>query len=267
VELKIDGKKLAMEVDGRKFEFSDHRLDVHAQRVFMKARTEAFKYGLNFIYDAAEGTITAKTVTGRTIESFSASETHGLEVRYAPRDKEVAAITEPRSPQEAKWEMSRYHGSVKLLGENQGIESPHWFEMNEALHRYIIDTRNSKEYSKRPELGTIGENLGSAVLTKLDWTEIERHPFETRRGPGPEWYKHGTDILFREPVTNRLYLFEFKCWRNSHTTTEKAYKEVMGRQSDEKEHRKWGKISGAYIAVVILDGRDRIGELRIKRVW
>jgi hypothetical protein len=168
---------------------------------------------------------------------------------------------------EVKWEMPQYLEKVKLLGENLGIESPHWFEIDETLHRYILDTRNSDERQKRSELGKIGDNLGATILTKLGWTEVERHPFETRRGPGPEWYKHGTDILFREPVTNQLYLFEFKNLKNFNIGVERAYREVSERESDEKVHGKWGKISGAYIAIVNLDGRDRIGELYVKRVW
>lgn len=266
VALQLEGRKLAMEVDGRKFEFSEHRLDVHALRVFMKAKTEAFKYDLHFIYDATEGTIIPKTVKGRFIESFSSSQ-QGLEVKYAPRDKDVAALPEPRLLPEVKWEMPQYLEKVKLLGENLRIESPHWFEADEALHRYILDTRNADEYSKRGELGTIGENLGTAILTKLGWTEVERHPFDSRRGPGPEWYKHGTDILFREPVTDQLYLFEFRNWQNSRVAMDKTADEVMSRRNREKTHRTLGKISGAYIAIVDLDKRSTIGELRVKRVW
>lgn len=126
------------------------------------------------------------------------------------------------------------------------------------------EKRKSSEDSLRGEIATIGENLGVALLTKLEWGKIERHPFD----PGLEWYRHGTDIAARNPTTNELYIFELRWWQSSKSAEKRTTDEVMGRRIDEGSHPLTGEeIRGAYIAIVDLDKGSKTGELRIKRVW
>jgi hypothetical protein len=266
VALQLEGKKLGMEVDGRRHEINEYRLGVHALRIFLKAKTQGFKYDLHFIVDANEGTVTAKTARGRTITSFASTETRGLQVRYLPRKGDLGfEHTESRHISEGRWERSQFLDKVSLIGESGEIEGRHRFQPNDDLNEYMWN-RIAASGGARGEIGGLGEDLGAALVTKLGMNELESHPFD-KAGPGREWYKHGTDLLCRDPATGELLLFEFRWWRNIDSAVQRTRDEVRKRRDREGEHPKWGRISGAYIAVLHLEVRSNAGEFFVEKVW
>ena len=104
-----------------------------------------------------------------------------------------------------------------------------------------------------------------AVLYRLGWEVVARHPF-SEYGPGPESYKHGTDVLMRNK-RGELFLFEIRWWDDTSAALESAKEEVMRRAPDEKSRGEWGQIRGAYIAGINLRMKSKVGELHIERVW
>jgi len=265
IMLQLEGKKLAMEVDERKYQFTEYGLDVHTMRVMLKGEVEGFNRGICLIYDADEGTILPTARNNKPIRAFVSSETRGLEARYVLPESTTRVETKPQSFSESRWEMSQFLEKIELQGDSKTIEGIHAFKVDDILHQYIQD-RRKMPVNARHEIGDVGEDLGGAIVAKLGWIEVERHPFDLR-GPGRECYLHGTDSLFRNPETNEFYLFELRWWQNTDAAMDKAIGEVKERKLGEEMHPKWGKISGAYIAIVDLDKASKVGDLRVKRVW
>jgi hypothetical protein len=261
----LEGKNLALEVDGRKHRFTEYGLGVDVMRPMLKGEVEGFKRGLCFTFDATERTVRPAARNNKRIMAFESSETRGLMAKYTVSDS-IEVKSEIWPTLETKWKVNQFLENMNLLGERGGIQSVQRFEISDALHEYIQAERNSDKYSKRGEIGEIGENFGVAILIKQGYSLLERHPFDSN-GPGPQWYKHRTDSLHSDPTTKEPYLFEFRWWQNSRAAEKTARDEVLNRQGFERVHERWGRISGAYIAIVRLDKGSRIGELRVERVW
>lgn len=262
--LEVEGRNLSLDVDGRKYRFTDHSLDVHTMRVMLKGEVEGFKRGVCFIFDANEGTMVATARNNKRILAFESSETRGLVARYKLPESGGPSL-EASHLDGRRWEMSEFIEKTDLIGERKPMEGSHAFEVDSTLLHYI-QGRRKIPLNSRQEIGDVGEDLGAAVVTKLGWIEVERHPFDLR-GPGRGCYLHGTDCLFRNPKTNELFLVEFRWWQDSRAADEKTLQIVRERRASEQNHEKWGEISGAYIAIVDLDKSSKIGELRVKRAW
>jgi hypothetical protein len=263
VKLELQGKRLTINVDDRKYRFIEYGLDVHTMRAMLRGQVEGFKRGVCFIFDANEGTMVPMAGDTKRIRGFEASETRGLLARYTLPEN-YGIEEESKLTREGRWKTPQFLERIRI--EKDGpMEKSHPFEIDDVLFEYSRQRRSAPK-NMRAEIGDVGENLGAALITKLGWTEVERHPFDIR-GPGREWYKHGTDSLFRSPETNELFLFEFRWWQNSRAADKKTVLRVIERQGDESVHDKWGKISGAFVAIVDLDKSAKVGELRVRRAW
>lgn len=266
--LHLEGDRMELRVDGRGFLLENYRLDTNALRAFLKTQVSGYKREFYFVYDPVKEETTAKYAGSKEIKAIELSPTGALKFRYGEIEETQLAASEMTTPNlhQSKLEFSK---AIQLLEDTKKIDGNHKFEETEELDSYIgKQLENLKVASKeyRIQKGSIGEDIAAAVITKLGLVEVERHPFD-ENGPGKEYYRHGSDILFKNDTSNEFFLFEPKWWGNTDAASKKAVQDMLSRQPDEREHRKWGKIAGAYIAIVSLDSGNRVGEVQLKRVW
>ncbi|HUI00603.1 MAG TPA: hypothetical protein VLX56_03110 [Nitrososphaerales archaeon] len=278
VRLSLERDRLHLEVDGRRFEAKHHELGVHRLHRFLNLEVEPFKHDIRLWIEGDR--VAPKLAQSSRLEkegarpepiawrikSFAASE-RGLEVRFAMGDRTVTM----RSGQESlgeKMSMEEISEKVKVVPGDR-LEANHQIRIEDDLASYINDRMARAKWSNSPyflERGGIGEDLGAAAWSKMGYEELERHPFD-RNGPGRDPFKNGTDALSRNRKTGELVLVELRWWRDVDAGLEKAVKEVRNRHDDEKEHPKYGRISGAYVASLKLDLGSNRGELHVKRAW
>jgi hypothetical protein len=165
--------------------------------------------------------------------------------------------------------------SMKEISQRLAVESSDKFEgthsirISDDLASHLNERLEWTRGTNSPyffERAGIGEDLGSAAVSKMGWNEIERHPFN-RSGPGSDPHKTGTDILFRNRETRELIVVEFRYWKDDEAAMEDGLRRVERRRDDEESHPVYGDIGGAYVASLSLDLRSNGGELRVKRAW
>ena len=267
VTLGLEGNKLSMRVDGKDFEAKSYSLDANKLRAFLTVEFEPFKKEFSFWFDGE--TFTAKYRGEKTIDSFSVSE-KGLKMIYPSTGQEFATRPDTELSQKDVTEMPQILQGLQLIGENGEIEGFHRFRADESVRSYIVGrlslARAQGEMQGKLERGSLGEDIAATLVTKLGWTETARHPFSSL-GTGRGSEKRGTDSLFRSDSTGELYLVEVKWWNNPNTAMTEASEELLRRRVKEENDQTWGKIRGAYIAIIDYDLRNMKGGLRVKRVW
>ncbi len=278
VRLSLEGEKLYLDVDGKKFLAKSHSLDVHHLQTFLNLEVEPFKQDIRFWYDG-ERTTPKFAQPSRPMEdgskpkpiswgirSFRASE-RGLEVTFVMGERIVTTRAAPESLKE-RMPMKEIEGRIKVVAGDK-LEGNHSIRIEDDVVSYINDRITRTKWLNSPyffERGSLGEDIGSTVFSRLGYEEVTRHPFDPN-GPGGDPYKTGSDALYRNRKTGELVLVEFKWWENSDAAVESALEEVRGRRGRETNDPQHGHISGAYVASLNLSLKSNRGELRVKRAW
>ena len=268
VRLSLEGEKLYLEVDGRRFEAKGYQQDASRLRRYLKVEVEPFQRDFRFWDDGEK--ITAKFGDSWTIQSFTANE-KGLSIRYQMGSRAIiGSFLSPSDKTVLDEGILRTDGisaEVKMISELGLIERSHTFENSVSLHNYIYtrltQATSISESKYLEERGDLGEDLSIGVLTKFSLVEVERHPFSANPGRGS--HKPGTDVLMRN-TKGELVLFELKWHRNPDAALGRGHRELRERKSKEKEY-KGERISGAYIAVLDYKMKSRQGGLRVERDW
>ena len=190
-------------------------------------------------------------------------------MKYSMSGRLLTARSDASLLKENRLEVPEVIQSVKLLEYKEEIEGMHRFLLESPVYERVYERLtaaiNISQGNYFGERGELGENIGVAVLCRLGWEVVARHPF-SEYGPGPESYKHGTDVLMRNK-RGELFLFEIRWWDNTSAALESGKEEVMKRAPDEKSRGEWGQIRGAYIVGINLRMKSKVGELHIERVW
>jgi len=263
VTLSLEGKKLHMEVDGKRFEAKSFELDHWYLKTFLKAEFEPYKREVRFWYDGEK--VTPKFGQSRKIKSFGASE-HGIEFTYEMNGRTITTRASPEFLKE-KMPMEELSEKVRVFPGKE-TEGNHRVEIGDDLYAYAygrITRAKASESAYYFERGGLGEDIGSAAFAKMGWNEVCRHPFDPN--PGRDPHKRGTDALFLNQDTGELVLVEFRWWEDADGGIGSALTEVKRRKDDETRHLEYGEISGAYVASLSLSLRSNWGELRVKRAW
>jgi hypothetical protein len=251
---------------------------VHRLQTFLDLEVEPFKQDIRLWIEGERTTANfaqssrllnegakPEPITWR-IKSFATSN-RGLEVTFEMGSRTITTRS-GRESLEQRMPMEWFSERVNVIPADR-LEANHGVRIDDDLVSHIRDRLTRTKWVRSPyffERGGLGEDIGAAAWSKFGYEELERHPFDPN-GPGREPFKNGTDVLFRNRNTGELVLVELRWWRNTDAGLVKAVEEVRERHEDEKEHPKYGRIGGAYVASLELDiGRNR-GELRVKRAW
>ena len=267
VTLILEGSKLSIRVAGKNFEAKSHSLNVYELRASLRAKFDPFKKEFSFWFNGE--TVTAKYGGDKVIDSFSLS-AKGLKMTYVGARPEFATRSITELSKKDLADTPQILSGLQLMGEKKEIEGIHPFRADESIRSYIIDRLSlaqvQGDMQGKLERGSIGEDIAATLLNKLGWTETARHPFSSA-GIGRGSEKKGTDSIFRSDSTRELYLVEVKWWKNSNTAMQAASEELLRRRPDEEGNQVWGRIGGAYIAVIEYDLGEMEGKLHVKRVW
>jgi hypothetical protein len=279
VRLSLEGEKAFLEVDGRKFEAKYHQLGVHHLQTFLSLEIEPFKQDIRLWIEGDR--VTANFAQSSRlmnegakpepitwwIKSFATSE-RGLEVTFVMGSRTITTRSGRESLGE-KMSMKEISERIEVVVRGDRLEGSHSIDIQEDLVSHLSDRILRTKVTKSPyffERGGLGEDLGAAIVSKIEFDEIERHPFDSN-GPGSDPKKGGTDALYRDRKTGKLVLVEFRWWQNHEMAMEQGLARVKGRQRRETTHPRYGEISGAYVAVLKLDLGSNRGELHVKRAW
>ncbi len=278
VRLSLEGERLYLEVDGKRFLAKSYRLDVHHLQTYLSVEMKPFKQDIRLWYDG-ERTTAKLAQSSRPMEdgskpnpiswrirSFAASE-RGLEVTFAMGDRTVTTRSAPDAPSE-RMSMEEISQRIRVdVGDR--LEGSHPIRIEDDLASHINDRITRTRLTNSPyyfERGSLGEDIGAAAMSKMGWDEVARHPFD-ESGPGREPSKTGSDALYKNRDTGELVIVEFRWWTDSDAAMQDALAGVRRRKDDERGHREYGNISGAYVASLTLELRSNRGELRVKRAW
>jgi hypothetical protein len=268
VTLSLEGKKLYVEVDGKKFEAKSYEMEVWHLQAFLKVEVEPFKRDIRFWYDGEK--VTPKFGQSWRIESFSANE-EGLSLHYRMGNRMITSNFV--SPADKRALDDNFLGTgeiatmVKMLSESESVVGRHSFESEASLHNYAygrLTQSINMSYSKYlEERGNLGEDIAIGISRKFSLKEVKRHPFSNKQGRSS--HEPGTDVLLRDE-NGDLLLLEIKWYNDSERALKKGLEDLKARESSEKKYN-GEKISGAYIAALEYDMKSRRGTLHVQRAW
>src|SRR5256712_11630070 len=127
VRLQLEGKKLSMFVDNKRFEIKEHDLDTYRLQALLRCNLESIQEEIRFWFDGNEAT--AKFGGSWKIQSFYASE-KGMSLTYT---REITTRSDMQHLMENTLEMSEIREKVSLLGEAKETEGDHPFQMDDSL--------------------------------------------------------------------------------------------------------------------------------------
>lgn len=265
VSLSMEGEKLFIEVDGRKFETKSYEVDVWHTRAFLKVEVEPFKREFRFWKD--EGEITPKFGQSWRINSFNASD-KGLGITYQMGTRSIASeIRSDGSAVPERLDSTRMVEGIRLLRSPEELSGTFRFEVDREIYDHVYGRISASivmgESKYEEERGNLGEEVATSVLVRFGLKDPIQHPFADLLGYGS--HKPGTDLLVKNQA-GELLLFEVKWWKESEAAIKKAEDDLLSRKKFESEFQ-GSEVSGAYMAILDFNPKSRTGELFVKRVW
>src|SRR5207244_2821674 len=112
VRLQLEGKKLSMFVDNKRFEIKEHDLDTHRLQALLWCNLEPFQREIRFWFDGKVAT--AKFGGSWTIESLRANDDR-LEMKYSMSGRLLTARSDASLLKENRLQAPEVIQSVKLL--------------------------------------------------------------------------------------------------------------------------------------------------------
>ena len=259
------GEKLWMDIQEKRFEFTEFRMRAYDLRLIIDCKMETFEKNLRFVFDGNR--ITPRYGESSRIREFSLTNA-GMSITYLMGSRKITTLSDSAEFMDGRLGREQFLARVEPLG-TKVAGRDHKIKIDDELFEKI-QVRVSDSLAKShglycQEKGSMGENIVVADFMALGWKEVASHP-DAREGPGPELFKGGTDTLMSDPDGER-YLIECRWQRDVDAALASAYEEVMRRKGKEEQNTKWGRIKGAYVAAVNLNLTCNTGEIRVQRVW